>query len=102
MIKCKNKLIDLQSSKVHYSTFISCIVTKFWCRMVEGFRMLTKRALEVTVLYFSRLHQCEARFSSLMAMKVKQQSCLVAKDDICVALSITAIKVLENVCDKQV
>ena len=99
---CKDELIDLQSSTALYSTFISCNddFSKFWCRLVEGFLMLTKRELEI-ILPFPTTYLCEDGFSSLMTMKTQQQSCLVAKD-ILVALSATASKFSELIRNKQV
>ena len=80
---CKDELIDLQSSTSLYFTFISCNddFIKFWCGLVEGFSVLTKRALEV-IVPFSTTYLFEAGFSSLMTTKTKQRSPLVAKDDI--------------------
>ena len=63
--------------------------------------MLTKRELEI-ILPFPTTYLCEDRFSSLMTMKTQQQSCLVAKDDILVALSATASKFSELARNKQV
>ena len=99
----KDELIDLQSSTALYSTFISCNgeFSKFWCRLVEGFPTLTKRALEV-ILPFPTTYLYENGFSSLMTMKTKQRSCLVAKDDIRVALSATATRFSELARNKQV
>ena len=55
--------------------------SKFSCGLVEGFPMSTKRALEV-IVPFPAAYLCEAGFPSLMTMKTKKQSPLVAKDEI--------------------
>ena len=57
---CKDELVDLQSSTALYSTFMSCNreFSKIWRGLVEGFPMLTKRALEVIIQYFSKLLNC--------------------------------------------
>ena len=58
-----------------------------------------KCAYEV-VVSFPTIYQCEAGFSSLMTINTKQPSCLVAKDDMRVALSTTAPRSSEIVREK--
>ena len=63
--------------------------------------MLTNRALEV-IVPFPTTYLFEAGLSSLMIMKTKQRSYLVAKDDIRVALSATVPRFSELARNKQV
>ena len=74
---------------------------KFWWGLFEGFPMLTKQTLEV-IVPFPTIYLCEAGFFSLMTMKTKRRSCLVAKHDIRGVLSGTPPRFSEIVRNKQV
>ena len=99
---CKDGLIDLQCSTTLHSKFMSCDgdFSKFWCGLVKEFPMLTKRAFEV-IIPFATTYLCEAGLSSLLTIKTKLQSRLVPKDDMRVALSMTAPRISEIVRGKQ-
>ena len=93
---CTDELIDLQSSTALYSTFILCNgdFSKFCCGLVKGFPMLTQSTLEF-IVPFPITYLSEAGLSSLMIMRTKQHSRLVAKGDIQVTLSATAVRFSE-------
>ena len=77
------------------------VFSKFCCGLGKDFLILSKRALKI-IAPFPTTYFFEAGFFSLMTMKTKQESCLVAKDDIGVALSATAPRFSELVRNKQV
>ena len=69
--------------------------SKVWRGFIEEFPMLTKRAFDV-IIPFATTYLCKAGFST------RHRSRLVPTDDMRVALSMTAPRILEIVCGKQV
>ena len=84
----KNDLIELRTMQMFRSDFNSKNVAEFWYSLTQAYPRLVKRTM-VALISFATTYFCESGFWVLLAIKMKQQNRLDAKDDKRVALSKT-------------
>ena len=82
----QEEFIKLTTSDATKTDFSSMSVTKFWIKSLQSYSVLTEIALHL-ILPFPTTYLCETGFSSLLVIKSKYRSGLVAENDMRCALA---------------
>ena len=91
------ELTNNSSAKIEYD---SLSLHNFWVKMLPVYPKISKVTLLI-LIPFSSTYLCEARFSSLLAIKIKQRNRLESEGDLRCALSKTDPRLTELVAKKQ-
>ena len=78
--------LELQSSQAGKTKFSSFSRIEFWCSMLQEYPELTKRALEVLILFLTT-YFCEAAMSAQVNIKTTNRNRLRVANVIKIALS---------------
>ena len=78
----KDYLIELRTMQMLRSIFNSKNVAEFWCFLTQAYPRLVKRAM-VALIPFATLYLCKSGFSTLLAIKTKQQNRLAYGQHAC-------------------
>ena len=73
--------LELQSSQAAKTNFSFFSLIEFWCRMLQEYPKLAKRALKA-LISFPTTYLCEAAMSALVSIKTTYRSCLGVANDI--------------------
>jgi zinc finger BED domain-containing protein 5/7/8/9 len=79
--KAQEEFIELISSDAAKNDFSSTSVTKFWIKCLQSYPVLSEIVLRL-LLPFPTTYLCETGFSSLLVIKSKYRSRLIAEDDL--------------------
>ncbi|KAM4749061.1 zinc finger BED domain-containing protein 5-like [Rhinophrynus dorsalis] len=96
----QEEFIDLITSDAAKNDFSSMSVNKFWIKCLQSYPVLSEIVLRL-LLPFPTTYLCETAFSSLLIIKCKYRSRLVAEDDLRCALAKTAPRISALVRKKQ-
>ena len=96
----QEELIELITIHAAKTDFSSMSVTKFWIKSLQSYPVLSEIAL-CLILPFPTTYLCETGFSSLLVIKSKYRSRLVAENDLRCALAKTAPRISDLVRKKQ-
>ncbi|XP_040191825.1 zinc finger BED domain-containing protein 5-like [Rana temporaria] len=96
----QEEFIDLITSDAAKNDFSSMSVNKFWIKYLQSYPVLSEIVL-CLLLPFPTTYLCETGFSSLLVIKSKYRSSLVAEDDLRCALAKTAPRISDLVRKKQ-
>ena len=67
--------LELQSSQAAKTKFNSSSLMEFWCRVLQGYSELAKKALEA-LIPIPTTYLCEAVMSALVNIKTTYRNCL--------------------------
>ena len=96
----QEEFIELISSDAAKTNFSSMSVTKFWIKSLQSYPVLSEIALRL-ILPFPTTYLCKTGFSSLLVIKSKYRSRLVAENDLRCALAKTAPRISDLARKKQ-
>ena len=96
----QEEFIELIASVAAKTDISSMSVTKFWIKGLQSYPVLSEIALRL-ILPFPTTYLCETGFSSLLVIKSKYRSRLVAENDLCCALAKTAPRISDLARKKQ-
>jgi len=96
----QEEFIELITSDAAKTDFSSMPVSKFWIKSLQSYPVLSEIALRL-ILPFPTTYLCETGFSSLLLIKSKYRSRLVAEDDLRCALAKTAPRISDLARKKQ-
>ena len=88
----QEEFIELITSEAAKTNFSSMSVTKYWIKSLQSYPVLSEVALRL-ILPFQTTYLCEAGFSSLLVIKSKYRSRLVAENDPSCAHATTAPRI---------
>ena len=88
----QEEFIELITSDAAKTDFSSMSVTKYWIKSLQSYPVLSEIALRL-ILPFPTTYLCETDFSSLLVIKSKYRSRLVAENDLRCALAKTATRI---------
>ena len=96
----RKEFIELITSDAAKNDFSSMSITKFWIKCLQSYPVLSEMVLRL-LLPFPTTYLCETGFSSLLVIKSKYRSRLVAEDDLRCALAKTAPRISDLARKKQ-
>ena len=96
----QEEFIELITSDAAKTDFSSMSVTKFWIKSLQSYPVLSEIALSL-ILPFTKTYLCETGFSSLLVIKSKYRSRLVAENNLRCALAKTAPRISDLARKKQ-
>ena len=96
----QEEFIELITSDAAKNDFSSMSITKFWIKCLQSYPVLSEIVLRL-LLPFPTTYLCETGFSSLLVIKSKYRSRLVAEDDLRCALAKTAPRISDLARKKQ-
>jgi len=71
-------LIELQQSQTQQQLFGTTMLSRFWCRQMEGYPLITKIALEISTPFVTK-YLCELAFRNCWTSKQRKGADLHAK-----------------------
>ena len=96
----QEEFIELITNDAAKTDFSSMSVTKFWIKSLQSYHVLSEIAY-CLILPFPTTYLCETGFSSLLVIKFKYRSRLVAENDLRCALAKTAPRISDLARKKQ-
>ena len=96
----QEEFIELITNDAAKTDFSSMSVTKFWIKSLQSYPVLSEIAY-CLILPFPTTYLCETGFSSLLVIKFKYRSRLVAENDLRCALAKTAPRISDLARKKQ-
>ena len=96
----QEEFIELITSDAAKNDFSSMSITKFWIKCLQSYPVLSEIVLRL-LLPFPTTYLCETGFSSLLVIKSKYRSRLVAEDNLRCALAKTAPRISDLARKKQ-
>lgn len=99
----QEEFIKLINSDAARNDFSSMPVTKFWIKCLQSYPVLSETVLHLLLLLlpFPTTYLCKTGFSSLLVIKSKYRSRLVAEDDLRCAVTKTVPRISDLVRKKQ-
>ncbi|XP_073501335.1 protein FAM200C-like [Phyllobates terribilis] len=95
-----DEIIEIQQSQVQEQLFRTTTLSTFWCRQLEKYPIIAKKALEF-LIPFVTTYLCEQSFSRMLDIKTKKRNRLCCENDIRVALAKVKPRISELVSQKQ-
>ena len=95
----EEELVRLKEDSGAKTLFQSASLNSFWCKMLQSYPCLSKKAIWLLMPYpSSYLHVCEQSFSTMVVMKTKYRNRLEIEKDMIVALSSTEPRIAKTGC----
>ncbi|XP_073504145.1 protein FAM200C-like [Phyllobates terribilis] len=75
-----DEIIEIQQSQVQQQLFRTTILSTFWCRQLEKYPIIAKKALEFFIPFVTA-YLCEQSFSRMLDIKTKKRNRLCCEND---------------------
>ncbi|XP_073501333.1 protein FAM200C-like [Phyllobates terribilis] len=95
-----DEIIEIQQSQVQQQLFRATTLSTFWCRQLEKYPIIAKKALEFFIPFVTT-YLCEQSFFRMLDIKTKKRNRLCCENDIRVALAKVKPRISELVSQKQ-
>ncbi|XP_073510794.1 protein FAM200C-like [Phyllobates terribilis] len=95
-----DEIIEIQQSQVQQQHFRTTTRSTFWCRQLEKYPIIAKKALEFFIPFVTT-YLCEQSFSRMLDIKTKKRNRLCCENDMRLALAKVKPRISELVSQKQ-
>ncbi|KAM4725665.1 protein FAM200C-like [Anableps anableps] len=95
-----DEIIEIQQSQVQLQLFRTTTLSTFWCRQMEKYPVIAKKALEYFIPFVTT-YLCEQSFSRILDIKTKKRNRLCCEDDMRVALAKVKPRISKLASQKQ-
>ncbi|XP_073510834.1 protein FAM200C-like [Phyllobates terribilis] len=95
-----DEIIEIQQSQVQQQLFRTTTLSTFWCRQLEKYPIIAKKALEFFIPFVTT-YLCEQSFLRMLNIKTKKRNRLCCENDMRVALAKVKSRISELVSQKQ-
>ncbi|CAI5692330.1 protein ZBED8-like [Oreochromis niloticus] len=95
-----DEIIEIQQSQVQQQLFRTTTLSTFWCRQMDKYPIIAKKALYVSIPFVTT-YLCEQSFSTMLDIKTKKRNRLFCENDMRVALAKVKPFISELVSQRQ-
>lgn len=95
-----DEIIEIQQSQVQQQLFRTTTLSTFWCRQIEKYPVIAKKALEFFIPFVTT-YLCEQSFSRMLDIKTKKRNKLCCENDMRLALAKVKPRISELVSQRQ-